>query len=91
MPGAKIPVLEVDNLFISNDGRGPIFYNDGTNCLIGRNWTGIPPSSASTRPKYFPAASSSGWIRVKTISGSTATETTYYIPIYSAVNTNLSS
>lgn len=91
MAGAKIPILEVDNLFITNDGRGPIFYNDGTNCLIGRNWTGVAVSSNSTRPKFFPAASSSGWIKVKTISGSTSTESTYYIPIYSNVNTNTSS
>jgi len=95
MPGAKIPVLEIENLFMSNDGRGLIVYNDGTNFLKGRVWTGIPPSSASTRAKFFPAASSSGWAKVHVISGGTATTygatgQTYYIPVYSDLNTNLS-
>jgi hypothetical protein len=92
MAGAKIPVLEIENLFLSDDGRGLIVYNDGTNFYKGRVWTGIPPSSASIRPKYFPAASSSGWLKVHTISSSTfgATGATYYIPVYSSLDTNLS-
>jgi hypothetical protein len=90
MPGAKIPVLEIENLFMSDDGRGITVYNDGTNFLKNRCWTGIPNSSNSTRVKFFPAASSSGWVRVKTISGSSA-EATYYIPVYSNVDTNQSS
>ena len=95
MPGAKIPVLEIENLFMSDDGRGLIVYNDGVNFLKGRVWTGVPPSSASTRSKYFPAASSSGWLKVPVISGGTATTygatgQTYFIPIYSNVDTNVS-
>ena len=90
MVGAKIPVLEIENLFMSDDGRGLIVYNDGTNFLKGRNWTGVLPSSNSIRPRFFPTASSSGWVRVKTISGS-ASEATYYIPVYSNVDTRLSS
>jgi hypothetical protein len=95
MPGAKIPVLEIENLFMSNDGRGLIVYNDGTNFLKGRNWTGISPSTNSIRPQYFPAASSSGWLKIHVISGGTNTSygptgQTYYIPFYSNLNTNLS-
>jgi len=95
MVGAKIPVLEIENLFLSDDGRGLIVYNDGVNFYKGRVWTGIPPSSASARPKFFSAASSSGWLKVHVISGAGATTygatgQTYFIPIYSALNTNLS-
>jgi len=92
MAGAKIPVLEVEDYLVTKDGRGIILYNDGKNVLLGRNWTGIPPSSASTKTECFPAMSSSGWIAVSVISGSTfgPTGAAYYIPLYSNVNTNLS-
>jgi hypothetical protein len=92
MVGAKIPVLEVEDMLITKDGRGLILSNDGDNVLLGKNWTGIPPSSLSARPQFFPAASSSGWVGVRVISGSTygPTGAVYYIPLYSNVNTNLS-
>ena len=92
MPGAKIPVLEIENLFLSDDGRGLIVYNDGTNFYKGRVWTGIPPSSLSTKAKGFAAASSSGWLKVHMISSSTygPTGATYYIPIYSSLDINTS-
>jgi hypothetical protein len=92
MVGAKIPVLEVENFFFSKDGRGLIVYNDGDNFLLGKNWTGISSNSAGSNKKFFPAASSSGWIAVHVVSGSTygPTGATYYIPLYSNVNTNLS-
>lgn len=91
MPGLKYPVVEIEKLLITDDGRGIVLYNDGTNFLKGRVWTGIPPSTNSTRPKALPAASSSGWLKICTMSGSTNTESTYYIPLYSNVDTNLSS
>jgi hypothetical protein len=99
MVGAKIPVLETQNLFISDDGRGLIVYNDGTNFYKGRVWTGVVVSGATTtnlRPKLFPAASSSGWLKIHVISGGAAAATygatgqTYYIPFYSNLDTNLS-
>jgi hypothetical protein len=92
MVGAKIPVLEVEDYLVTKDGRGIILHNDGKNVLLGRNWTGIPPSSNSPKTKCFPAISSSGWVGISIISGSTygPTGATYYIPIYSNVNTNLS-
>jgi len=93
MPGAKIPVLEVENLLVTKNGRGLLIYNDGKNVLLGQSWTGISSNNANADKKFFPAASSSGYIGINIISGSTygPTGAIYYIPIYSNVNTNLSS
>jgi hypothetical protein len=92
MVGAKIPVLEVEDHLTTKDGRGLLFYNDGKNVLLGRNWTGIPPSSNSAKTRCFAAASSSGWVGVNVISGSTygPTGAVFYIPLYRNVNINLS-
>ena len=93
MPGAKIPVLEIENLTITKDGRGILLYNDGDNVHIGKDWTGISSQISNSTKKFFPAASSSGWVGVNIISGSTfgPTGAIYYIPIFSNVDTNLSS
>jgi len=93
MPGAKIPVLEIENLTITEDGRGILLYNDGTNVHLGQDWTGISSQVTAASKRFFPAASSSGYIGVHIISGSTygPTGAIYYIPLYSNVNTNLSS
>jgi hypothetical protein len=92
MAGAKIPVLEIEDMLITKDGRGLLLSNDGKNVLLGRNWTGISSQVAGSTKKFFPAASSSGWVGVRVISGSTygPTGAVYYIPLYSNVNTNLS-
>ena len=93
MPGAKIPVLEIENLFITEDGRGLILYNDATNCVIqsGTPWTGVYNSSNRIETvKFFPAASSMGWLRVRYISGNTygPTGASAYIPIFRNLNVN---
>ena len=92
MVGAKIPVLEVEKLKITNDGRGIIVYDDGTNFWFSTSspWTGISSNTVGSGKKFFPVASSAGWLRVKYISGSTygATGATCYIPIYRNLNTN---
>lgn len=98
MPGAKIPILEVEKLKLTNSGRGIEFYNDGTNLLhsksiwSGRSCSGTIYTNLSGNPKFLLAASSSGWLKVHMVSGATygATGATYYIPVFSNVNTNLS-
>lgn len=89
MVGAKIPVLEVENFFFTENGRGLIVYNDGKNFYKGRVWTGVSGMAAGSSKKFFPAASSSGWLGVHVVSSSTygPTGSLYYIPLYSNVNT----
>ena len=96
MPGAKIPILEVEKLRIANDGAGIDFVNDGTIFLKSRVWSGSYPQTGSAdmggtakRPLCLCAGSSSGWLRMTVRSGST--NTSYYVPIFSAVDTKLSS
>jgi len=93
MPGAKIPVLEIENLTITDNGRGILLYNDGTNVHLGQDWTGISSQSSEASKKFFPAASSSGWVGIHLISGNTygPTGAVYYIPLFSNLDTNLSS
>lgn len=93
MAGAKIPVLEIENLFMKEDGRGVILYNDATNFVIqsASPWTGISSNNVGANRKFFPAASSMGWLKVHYVSGSTygATGATCYIPLYRNLNTNV--
>lgn len=97
MPGAKIPVLEIEKLKIKEDGRGLIFYNDGTNLNISATspWTcsAYPHSSTSTLSvrSCFPVASSMGWLKCHYISGTTygPTGATVYIPIFRNLNVNV--
>lgn len=73
MPGSKIPVLEVERLGLTDDGRGLIFYNDGTNVYKG-SWGG------KTSGKF--SGSADAWVKVHFISGSTygPTGASLYIP-----------
>jgi len=93
MPGANIPVLEVEKLKIAEDGRGLIFRNDAKNLVIqsASPWTGISSNGVKATKKFFPAASSLGWLKVHYISGSTygATGAAGYIPLYRSLNTNV--
>jgi len=92
MPGAKIPVLEIERLGITEDGRGIVLYNDATNFVIQSSspWTGISSNSTGASKKFFPAASSMGWLKIHYVSSSTygATGATCYIPVYRNLNTN---
>jgi len=93
MVGSKIPVLEVEKLKIYEDGRGLIFRNDATNCVIqsASPWTGVSSNRVGASKKFFPAPSSLGWLKVHYISGSTygPTGAACYIPLYRNLNTNL--
>jgi hypothetical protein len=92
MPGAKIPVLEIENLFLKEDGRGLVVYDDATNFVVASAspWTGVSSNCAGGSVKqFFPCASSAGWLKVHYVSSSTfgATGAAGYIPIFRNLNT----
>ena len=97
MPGVKFPILEVEKLRIAEDGAGIDFVNDGTVFLKSRVWSGPYYQSGSKYsgnpsgklPRVLIAASSSGWLRITVRSGS-ATETPYYVPLFSSTDTSAS-
>ena len=92
MAGSKIPVLEIENLFLKEDGRGLVMYNDASNFVIqsASPWTGISSNNTAASRKFFPAASSMGWLKVHYVSSSTygATGAACYIPLFRNLNTN---
>jgi len=73
MPGSKIPVLEVEKLRFKKDARGLFVCDDGDTFATG-TWTG---SGAQ-----LPLQSSSAWLKVTYTSGTSATETAAYIPVF---------
>jgi len=93
MAGSKIPVLEIENLFLKEDGRGLVMYNDASNFVIqsASPWTGVSSQSVGASKKFFPAASSMGWLKVHYVSSSTygATGAACYIPLFRNLNTNV--
>jgi len=76
MTGSKIPILEVEKLTLTRDGRGLIVPHDGDNLYLGTFTTTFPASSATA-----------GWLRVRYTSGSTygATGSTLYMPLYTSI------
>lgn len=97
MPGSKIPVLEIERLGISKDGRGLIAYNDATNMVIQSASPWTCSAYISTQSKVtassracLPTASSMGWLKIHYISGSTygATGATCYVPVFRNLNVN---
>lgn len=74
MVGAKIPVLEIEKFKLSEDGRGIIIYNDGTNVNI---------HSISHSVIKF-SGTADGWLKFHYVSGSTygPTGASAYIPFY---------
>lgn len=75
MTGAKIPILEIEKLSITDDGRGFYFYDDGTNFRRG---------SCKLSTSGAPSGGSNAWLKIHMVSSSTygATGSTYYIPCY---------
>jgi hypothetical protein len=87
MPGAKIPVLEIEKLTLSKDGRG-LYVNDDGDVLasvpFGTNHT-INAKASSTAGyvlSVLPAASTTAWLKVTFVSGTGALATTGYIPVF---------
>jgi len=93
MTGKKLDVLEVERLDLVEDSRGIIFRNDATNFVIqsGTPWTGISSNSTGASKKFFPIASSMGWLKIHYVSGSTygTTGATAYIPLFRNLDTNI--
>lgn len=79
MVGAKIPVLEIEKLRISDDGRGIIVYNDGTNFLKSSWAYGEGGTNKS--------GTANAWLKVHMVSSSTygTTGATYYVPCYTTL------
>jgi hypothetical protein len=100
--GTDFEILEVEKLKISNKGMGIEIYNDGSNIYKGRNWNGAYAPTGSRRglehrdagPTILAPASSSGWLKIHMISANTSTYgvtgATYYIPVFSNLDTKLS-
>ena len=82
MPGARIPVLESEKFTISNDGRGLIVFDDGTNFKSGGAWSAAVDSGATFA--CLPLASCNAWMRVTFMSGSAGSLGYGYIPILSS-------
>jgi hypothetical protein len=87
MPGAKIPVLEVEKLTLAKDGRG-LYVNDDGDVLAS-----VPFGTTHTIGVYgsgaggwvinaLPAASTTAWLKITYISGTGETSTTGYIPVF---------
>ena len=96
MAGSKIPVIEVERLALSKDGRGLVVYSDATNFVVqsATPWTcgAYLQSSTSllTERACLPTASSMGWLKIHYVSGSTygATGATCYVPVFRNLNIN---
>jgi hypothetical protein len=87
MPGAKIPVLETEKLTLTKDGRGLYVYDDG-DILSANTWDAVniyaSGAGAGYTIKVLPAASTTAWLKVIYMSGSSGTETTGYIPVFNS-------
>jgi len=89
MEGVNIPQLETEKFMVKKDGRGFLFHESGR---MTRDWDGFSYSGGTVGGRHFLcAASSSGWLKVHVISGSTygPTGASYYIPIFKNRDTSL--
>lgn len=90
--GAKIPILEVDQILIYRDGRGLNTFNDG-DVLASHTWGDTRNihvwASSSTEgglgataggKTVFPAVSTSAWLKITYSSG--GSNSTGYIPVF---------
>jgi len=84
MPGAKIPVIEVEKLIISRDGRGLYVYSDGDTFYSGgaSTWTGVSGQSSGSSVKFLVAPSATGWLKVSYASSTTDSIGVGYIPVF---------
>jgi len=87
MEKTKFPVLEVEKLMIKDDGRGFLFHDSGR---MTADWQGFSATGGTVNGRHFMnAASSSGWLKVHIVSGSTygPTGASYYVPLFTSRNT----
>ena len=66
MPGSKIPVLEIEKLTITRDGRGIHVFNDGDTYYSGGNttWTGVSSTCSGASNEFLVAASATASVIV---------------------------
>ena len=81
--GSYIPVLTTEKLWLDKDGRGLYAHDDGVACKAG-TWTNIEAySSGTAHVEVLPAPSTTAWIKVTVMSGTTGTTFHGYIPVFS--------
>ena len=78
MPGAKIPVLEIEKLWLKESGRGIYAHADGY-AFNTATWI----SSNHADCDSLPAASTMGWLKVTWISGTSGAGGMGFIPVFS--------
>jgi len=78
MPGAKIPVLEIEKLWLKEEGRGIYAHADGYAFNIGTWSSGNRQDNVS-----LPAASTMGWLKITWISGTAGAGGMGFIPVFS--------
>jgi len=76
MPGAKIPVLEIEKLWLKEEGRGLYAHADGY-AFNTATWY------SSTSDTSLPAASTTAWLKVTWISGTSGAGGMGFIPVFS--------
>lgn len=82
MPGAKIPVLEIEKLTLTKGGRGLNFLDDGTTFKSGGVWGNtIETRAVTSGGLYLAAASATAWIKVTYSSGTQYAGGVGYIPV----------
>jgi len=77
MPGAKIPVLEIEKLIFPNGGRGVTITDDAAQFDVSTWSTGVSGGATGTK-QFLPAASAAAWWKVNDDSGNS-----YYVPLFS--------
>jgi hypothetical protein len=89
--GVYIPVLEVEKFKIKTDGIGFRFHDSGRlhQDWVGYSCSGSVATAKTGIPRFLVAASSSGWLKIHVVSGSTygPTGASYYIPLFSSKTT----
>jgi hypothetical protein len=92
--GVYIPILEVEKFKIAKYGDGFRFHDSGR---LHRDWngtsvSGINAGKGTGYPRFLCAASSSGWLKINVISGSTfgPTGAAFYIPLFKTLDTKTS-
>jgi len=84
MAGVKIPVLEVEQLWLKSGGRGIYAYHDGTVLDASTSiFTGVSSNTGKDRT-FLPAYSTSAWLKVTY--DDAGTSTTGYIPIWPRID-----
>ena len=80
--GSNIPVLTAEKFWLDKDGRGLHAHDDGMACKAG-TWTNINTYADSGVREVLPAASTTAWLKLTVMSGTTGATFVGYIPVFS--------